>query len=159
MLVDMEVWHNVLQKDTNVFVTLDHYLVRKIVCAHSKVPSEMLYLETSAIPINFILASRRINFLHNILSRPSHELTKRIFEAHRRSPVKGDWYHLVQSDLNMVGLNLTDSEICSQSKSQLKNIVKVLIKSAAFSALKELQSSHTKIRNIRFKKFELQPYL
>jgi hypothetical protein len=159
MLVNMEAWHNVLQKDTDVFVTLDHYLVRKIVCAHSKVPSEMLYLETSAIPINFILASRRINFLHNILSRPSRELTKRIFEAQRRSPVKGDWYHLVQSDLNMVGLNPTDGEICSKSKSQFKNIVKLSIKSAAFSALKKLQSSHTKIRNIRYSKFEIQPYL
>ena len=119
----------------------------------------MLYLETSAIPINFILASRRINFLHNILSRPSHELTKRILEAQRRSPVKGDWYHLVQSDLNMVGLNFTDGEICSKSKSQFKNIVKLSIKSAAFSALKKLQSSHTKIRNIRYSKFEIQPYL
>ena len=60
MLVNMEAWHNVLQKDTNVFVTLDHYLVRKIVCAHSKVPSEMLYFKTIAILINFILASRKI---------------------------------------------------------------------------------------------------
>ena len=31
MLVNMEAWHNVLIKDTNVFTKLDHYLMKKII--------------------------------------------------------------------------------------------------------------------------------
>jgi hypothetical protein len=104
MLVNMEAWHNILQKDTDVFIKLDHYLIKKIIGTHSKVPSEMLYLETSAIPIDFILASRRINFLHHILTRPSHELTRRIYEEQKSNPVEGDWCTLVERDKVMVGM-------------------------------------------------------
>ena len=42
---------------------------RQIVGSHSKVPIELMYLETSSIPIEFILASRRLNYLHNVLTK------------------------------------------------------------------------------------------
>ena len=92
----MEAWHNVLKKDTEVFTKLDHYLMKKILGTHSKVPSEMLYLETAAIPIEFILASRRINFLHIILMKKDGELTKRVYQAHLKNPCKRDWSIIVK---------------------------------------------------------------
>ena len=159
MLVNMEAWHNVLQKDTDVFIKLDHYLIRKIIGTHSKAPSEMLYLETSSIPIDFILASRRINFLHNILTRPSHELTRRIYEEQKANPVKGDWCTIVERDLEMVGITLNENEISSKSKCEFKSIVKKLIKSATFAAMQSLKLGHTKIRRIMYMQFQTQPYL
>ena len=107
----MEAWHNVLKKDTDIFTKLDHYLMRKILGTHSKVPSEMLYLETATIPIEFILASQRINFLHNILIKENTELTKRVYEAQVKNPCKGDWSMLVKEDMVKVGITLTDTEI------------------------------------------------
>ena len=62
-------------------MVLDQYLIRKIIGAYSKVPVEFLFLETSAIPIDFILTSRRLNYLHTILSRGDNELTKKIYFA------------------------------------------------------------------------------
>ena len=88
MLVKMEAWHNVLIKDTNVFTKLDHHLMNKIIGSHSKVPTELIYLETAALPIEFILASRRINYLHNILVKEDHELTKHVYECQIRIQVK-----------------------------------------------------------------------
>ena len=66
MFVNVEVWHNVLKKDIDTLIDLDKYLMKKILDVHSKAPIEALYLETSAIPLNYILAGRRINYLHNI---------------------------------------------------------------------------------------------
>ena len=81
LFVNIEAWHNVLQKDIDSFINLDKYLMKKILNVHSKAPIELLYLETSAIPLNFILAGRRINYLHNILTRDSNELVKRAYIA------------------------------------------------------------------------------
>ena len=88
MLVNIEAWHNVLKKDTEVFTKLDNYLMKKIIGCHSKVPTELLYLETSSVPIEYIIASRRINYLHNILSKEDHELTKRVMIVRRRTQAK-----------------------------------------------------------------------
>ena len=109
-------------------------------------------METAAILIDFIQASHRINFLHNILSRPSPKLTKRSFEAQKKNPVKEDWCDFVQSDFT---INLTKDEIRSKSKSQSKNIVKKLVKTATFCALQKLQSIHRKKerKNIRSNNF------
>ena len=60
LLVNMEAWHNVSKKYIILFIKLDHYLMRQMVGSHSKVPIELLYLETSSIPIEFILASQRL---------------------------------------------------------------------------------------------------
>ena len=57
---------------------MDNYLVRKIIDSYSKVPKELLFLETGAIPLEYILASRRLNYLHTIVTRDDEELTKRI---------------------------------------------------------------------------------
>ena len=45
IFVNMELWQNVLKEYTYFFMNLDHYLMRKIVGAHSKVPIELLHLE------------------------------------------------------------------------------------------------------------------
>ena len=75
MLLNAEAWHNVLKKDINVFTSMDKYLVRKIINCHSKAPIEMLYLETGTTPVEYILASRRLNYLHTVLTRNNRELT------------------------------------------------------------------------------------
>ena len=51
MLVTMEAWHNMLIKNASVFTKVDHYLMKKIIGSHSKVPRELIYLETAALPI------------------------------------------------------------------------------------------------------------
>ena len=124
ILLNIEVWHNVLKKDTKIFLNLDHYLMRQITGAYSKVSVEVLYLETAAIPIDYILASRRVNYLHNILSKQDGELVKRVYFAQKDSTVKGDWCDMVKVDMELIGLNMTESEIQSMSKNKFKRHVK-----------------------------------
>ena len=90
LLVNVEAWHNVLKKDTDIFTNLDNYLMKQIIGAQSKVPTELLYLETAAIPIRYILASRRANFFHNILKKETNELVKRVYFAQKENHSKGD---------------------------------------------------------------------
>ena len=107
LFVNIEVWHNVLKKDIDSLVDLDKYLMKKILNVHSKAPIELLYLETSAIPLNFILAGRSINYLHNILIKDSNELVRRVYIAQKQNPQKGDWCKLLQDDMKLLSFNMT----------------------------------------------------
>ena len=101
-----------------------------------------MYLETAAIPIRYILASRRDNLFHNILKREPHELVKRVYIAQKENPIKGDWVHIIKEDIKLININLSETEISSLSKKQFKNHVKTCVTSATFKALKTLQSKH-----------------
>jgi hypothetical protein len=45
-------------------------------------------------------------YLHNILSREESELVKRVYQAQRDKPTKGDFVELVKADLEMIGATL-----------------------------------------------------
>ena len=61
LLVNVEAWPNVLKKDTYIFTNLNNYIMKKIIGAQSKIPRKLLFLDTGAIPVRYILASRRAN--------------------------------------------------------------------------------------------------
>ena len=116
ILLNIEVWHNEVRKDTNLFLNLHHYLMRQITGAHSKVPVKFLYLETTAMTIDYILALRRVNYLHNILSKEGRELLECVCIAQKDITVKRDWCDMFKMDMELIGLNMRESEIQSMSK-------------------------------------------
>ena len=124
ILLNMETWHNVQDSDLQIFMKLDQYLIRQIVGSQSKVPIEFLYLETSAIPVDFILTSRRLNYLHTVLSQSDSEMTKRIYLAQKSNPIKGNWVHHIKEDLEKVGIIQDDNELSAMKKSAFKSLLK-----------------------------------
>ena len=69
LLYNSEAWHNVSKKNIVKLMKVDEALLRGILKAHSKTPLEFLYLETGSVPIDWVIKSRRINYLQNILRR------------------------------------------------------------------------------------------
>ena len=158
LLVNIEVWHNVLSKDIEVFTQLDNYLMRKILKAHSKIPIEMLYLETGTIPVEFVIMSRRVNYLHNVIRRDSTELVARVYNVQKQQPSKGDWCSMVKENMELIKLNMSESEIKETGQAKFKSIVKKLVKIAAFQTLHEKKLKHSKIKQIEHKEFKMQKY-
>ena len=93
------------------------------------------------------------------MCRSDSELTKRIYNAQKRDPIKGDWVTLVQEDLKTMKIYLNEEEINKTKKSVFKNMVKKHVKDATFTQLKEMQKEHTKINTIKYNAFKMQPYL
>ena len=75
MLFNSEAWHSIREKDVKMLEAVDEYLLRSLVHAHAKTPLEFLYLEAGAVPIRFLISSRRITYLLTILQRNDIELT------------------------------------------------------------------------------------
>ena len=67
ILFNSEAWHGVDKKDIVLLEKVDEALIMGILEAHHKTPLEALFLETKSITIRFIVASRRIMYLHTIL--------------------------------------------------------------------------------------------
>ena len=80
-----EAWHNINEAELKMLESVDEHLLRSLVEAHSKTPLEFLYLEAGAVPIRFIISSRRLNYLQTILKRGDSELTKKIYQAQKKS--------------------------------------------------------------------------
>ena len=127
--------------------------------AHSKTSLEFLHLETGTKPIRFIIASRRLNYLQNILQKPRNELIRRVYEAQKKKPAKGAWIELVKKDLDLIGEELDEESISAISKNKFKRYVKKKMDIAVFDYLEGQKAKHSKVKDIKYVKLETQPYI
>ena len=88
-LFNSETWIGVSQKDISQLEVIDHTIIRVITGAHSKVPLEMLYLETGEMDISSVMSVRRVLYWHNIKRRHKKELISQVYNAMKSKPVKG----------------------------------------------------------------------
>ena len=63
-------------------------------------------------------------YLHNILNRSKGELVKRVYEAQRNNPTKGDFIELLKQDLHDIGEVFDEDKIKCQSKTMFKVHIK-----------------------------------
>ena len=159
IMFNSEAWQGAETKDIIQLEKVDEALLRGILGAHPKIPLEALYLETKSIPIRFIIASRRILYLHTILQKDENEILSKIYKAQKMKPSPGDFVNLVKNDCENIGLNMTEDEIRKIPKQRFKRIVKLKINNAAFSFLKSLMQTHSKMKNLQYEKFEVSKYL
>ena len=109
ILHNSEVWSDLKINEIKMLEEVDEFLLRSIFKAHSKTSLEFLYLETGTKPIRFIIASRRLNYLHNIIMKPQNELIKRVYEVQKHNPSRGDWIELVKKDFQLIGLQFDEN--------------------------------------------------
>ena len=158
-LYNTEAWHNIKTKDIIVMEEVDKALLRGLLSAHAKTPLEALYLETNCLPIRFILKSRRILYLHNILQKNESELIRRVYEAQKDDPTPGDFCELVKDDCIDIGLNLSDEDISKHKKKEFQKLVKKKVREAAFSHLIMRKNNHSKMKGLNYKTLKLQEYM
>ena len=159
VLYNSEAWHSVSPNDLMPLEKIDENLLRFILGAHAKAPLETLYLESGAIPIRYIVASRRICYLQTILKRDDTELTKRVFEAQLQNPSDGDYVQLVKSDFEEMNISFNLDNVKTTGVETFKKQIKNKVKEAALKYLQEKQKTHNKVKHIEYNKLETQKYL
>ena len=118
-----------------------------------------MHLETGTVPLKFIISSRRINYLHNILKRKENETILRVFNAQKDNPIEGDFVTLVKKDLELLGLKYDEKYFKSMNKIKFKAFIKQKISTAAFNFLEKEKLEKSKVKNIKYQHFKIQPYL
>ena len=138
---------------------VDSYFLRSLFKSHSKTSTAFLHLETATWPIKFIIASRRLNFLHNILKRNTNEVLLRVYKAQKESPLKGDFANLIKTDFELIEETYDENFVTSMSKNQFKAFIKRKMSKAVFKYLLEEKEKLSKLENISYNKFKIQKYL
>ena len=102
MLFNSEAWHGIVKDDIKILSRVDESLLQGLLSAHSKTPIKAFFLETGQIPITYIWASRRLNYLHTILKRNQNEITRKVYEAQKLDYKKGDFVQQIEDDKEMI---------------------------------------------------------
>jgi hypothetical protein len=144
-----EVWSGFSDNDLKDLEIIDHKIMRLIIGAQAKVPTEMLYLETAQLEIKYVITIRRLMYLYTLVTREEDELTNKIYQSMKANPLKGDWIHLVNEDLKLINMPVEiESSIKQMSKKDFKQIVQAKVRKAAFEKLKLAKLGHSKVNNI-----------
>ena len=98
-------------------------------------------------------------YLQNILTRDKEELIRRVYEAQKSNPTHGDFIVLVKKDLEDINEPFDEDKFTSLNRIQLKTHIRNKIRQLVFDDLKLQQMTHSKIRDIQYSQFKIQPYL
>ena len=158
IMTNSEIWHNVQIKHIENLEKMDLILLRKVLNAHSKTPSEAIYLQLGKYPLRFVLCKRRLMYLWHILHRDKTELIRKIYETQKLKQVKGDWFKILEAEKSKLNIQLTDSDISKMSREKFKSLISQRIHLKAEEYLKKLASGHSKSKGIVDEKFEKKQY-
>jgi hypothetical protein len=89
-------------------------------------------------------------YLKNILSKHEDEVVRKVYSAMKNKPLKGDWYNLVQSDFERIGMTLDEKCIQEADLNTYKNHIKKSVWAAWFQELQEKKLKHTKVQHISY---------
>ena len=101
---------------------LNHHM-RSLFKAEMGTPIESLFIETSTIPLRFVLKGRKIMYYWTLLRKSESELVKCVFLALQKFSTKNDWFQQVRAEMAACGINYSDEEISAMSKFKFKKIV------------------------------------
>ena len=59
--------------------------------------------------IRYIISSRRLKSLHNILKKEPSELIKRVYEGQKQSESEGEWISLVRKDCESLDIEFDEN--------------------------------------------------
>ena len=79
---------------------------RKIQKQFSNLPSDSLYLELNALPLQNKIIACRLLFYWTILNKPDTELVKQVLKSQQFMPAKNSWCLTIAKDLEYI-LTLT----------------------------------------------------
>ena len=82
-----------------------------------------------------------------------------VFRTQNRFRNKTDWVTAVEEDLKYLELNVTFESIPKFSKTQWKNMVRNTVLLKTFTKLENLKKTHSKVRNLKHIRLEMQDYL
>ena len=98
-------------------------------------------------------------YLHYILHEEESSLIFRFFQSQLSNPLKGDWVLEAQKNLKEYKISSTIEDIKEMSKMKFKKQVDEAVRNKAFEDLIKVKNSHSKVKHIQYKEFQMAKYL
>ena len=101
VLFNSEAWYNIKEKHMEELEKIDRSLMKFIIGAHSKVPSEMLYLETSTIPLRHVISIRRMVFFQTLVQEKPRSSQNKCMKHKKCTHPKGTGLNTSRKTFNL----------------------------------------------------------
>ena len=126
ILTNSEIWYGLSSSEIGELDELDRSLLRQILNTKISTPAESLFLELGCLDVETVIKSRRINYLHYLVTRDSAEMLSKFFLTQWKYPCNSkEWTEQVRADLDDFGIQVDLDFIKSKSECSFKNLVKV----------------------------------
>ena len=158
MLCSSEALYGITNSHIEKLEQVDRMFFRRLFEVPNCTAIEAFYLETSSLPIRYLLMGRRLIYLWDILHKNDSELVRKVFNSQKVFYVKHDWAQQVKHDLEECGIDLTDEEISNMKRISFKKLVTKQIKLLAARYLTSLKLQHSKSEHLIYSE-DMQPYL
>ena len=159
LLCNSESWYNLTKAEVNLIESVDLQLLRNVFNVPKSTPKEMFYLEMGCLPLRYLIKKRKILFLHYILNENQNSMIYRFLMTQIKTSKKKDWIVQVMADLKELKFGEDLEQIRMMKKADLKNILDKRITEQAFQDLETIKQTHSKVMNLKHKRFEMQKYL
>ena len=160
LLTNSEVWYGLSDSEVTKLEEVDRLFLRQIFQVASTCPIEALYLELGCVPLGLIIKSRRIKYLHHLVTRDESEMLNKFFQTQWKHPaVRNEWTEQVRLDLKEFGIKEDLEWIKSKSKLSFKLLMKKVTREVAKQTLERIKEKHSKMENLMYADLEMQSYL
>ena len=160
ILTNCEIWYGLTKGDISQLEDIDKLLLRKIFNVASSCPIEALYLELGVIPINMVIKSRRLNYLHYLATRVESGMLHKFFITQWKYPEKrNDWTEQAKLDLAEFEIPEDLDFIKKKSKLSFKQLVRSQVREISLEKLLNAKQKHSKMINLFYVELEIQEYL
>ena len=106
-------------KDIKSLDKVDLMLAWRAMRLSSKSTRCLILLELQLVSVEYTIKSKRINYLHNLLTSDSSSLARNVFLRQCEDPIRGDFVNLVRQDLKDFRIDLSFEDIITYSKAKL----------------------------------------
>ena len=144
IIFNCEAWDNLTGEDMKLLQVLQMKFLKRVLQVPKSTPNCLVLLELGITPIELVIKSRQLNFLHHILNLSEDDPVKMAYYEQKSFSSENNWAREIKNTLARCGLSESEEEIAAMSKVKWKEVVSKQIKSVA---LKELNEKRKQLKN------------
>ena len=160
MIYSSESWSKISESEMVRLEQVDIAMLLSLAEGHSKTSRAFVILEFGVLKVRHLIMVRRLMYHHHLVTRPNHELIKKVYLKQKEDSLKGDWFRSLKEDFSFIGEEINDDLICSIPKYEYRKLIKQKIRKPAFVDYMALKGkSKKKMKALEYTTFGIQPYI
>lgn len=159
LLTNAESWNHITEANLTKLAMPDTMLHRSLLSTTGNPSKVFMCLELCVIPVKYVIMTKRINFLHYIISENMTSTLRQVYEAMKCESRKGDFHYLVTKDLKDLNIDMSENDIQKHSKKAWKMFITKKVREYVLNHLVEENSKLDNTKEIIFNELKLGNYL
>ena len=148
ILFNCEAWCNITADDMQRLKTVQLRYLKRVLKATKATSNVAVFMELGIMPIENVIHTRKLCFLHHILTLEPDDPVKQIYEQQKYYHFEKNWASEVRELLVKYGIDIDENEISRLSRSRWKEIIKTKIRGHIVTEANDICKSQAKMSHM-----------